>query len=367
MFALLLGLATLAYPCPVGACSVAAEGERVYALGYLEPAAQIRQLAAPTSLEGSRIEALLVNQGDWVTLNQVVAILDNRSRLEAALTAAEAGLTVAQAQLAQVEAGASVQDIVAQEARIRQLEAQQQANTEAQLAIVNRLQAVLVDAQRNKQRFEALFREGAVSANDLEQRELAYTSAVDVLQEAETQLSLIERTRAPELTEARAILARLQEVREVDRAVAAAAVTAAEARRQQAEASLEQAFIRAPLEAQVIDIHARPGELVGPLGIVELAETNKMQVVAEVHESDIAKVEVGHQAIISGPALPIALEGSVESVGLRVARQTVVNANPAANIDARVIEVRIDLAPESAALVTSFSNMQVDVEILANP
>lgn len=341
------------------------EGQTVYALGYLEPATRVRRLTAPSSLEGSRIEALLVTEGDRVEIDQVIAVLDNRDRLEAALMAAAAELTLAQAQLEQVEAGSSGFDIEAQAARVQQLEAQQLANISAQGAVVSRLSAIVEDALRNKLRFQGLLAEGAISVDDLEQRELAHQTAVDALEEAEAQLDRLERTRDPELAEARAVLARLEEVRVVDQTVARTAVTVAETRRQQAEAELEQAFVRAPLAAQVIEIHAYPGEQVQAAGIASLAETNHMQVVAEIHESDVGKIAVGDRITASSVALTSVLVGSIEFVGLQINRQSIVNSNPAATIDARVIEVRIGLEPESAALVAGLSNLQVDVVIEA--
>jgi HlyD family secretion protein len=57
-----------------------------------------------------------------------------------------------------------------------------------------------------------------------------------------------------------------------------------------AQASLELAVVRSPLRAQVLEIHAYPGERVGPEGVMELGRTDRMYAVAEVYETDITKV-----------------------------------------------------------------------------
>jgi HlyD family secretion protein len=57
------------------------EVKTVTALGRLEPKGEVIKLSAPASTEGSRVEQLLVKEGDTVKTGQVVAILDSRDRL----------------------------------------------------------------------------------------------------------------------------------------------------------------------------------------------------------------------------------------------------------------------------------------------
>ena len=65
-----------------------------------------------------------------------------------------------------------------------------------------------------------------------------------------------------------------------------------------AEANLELAVVRSPVRAQVLEIHAYPGERVGPEGIMELGRTDRMYAVAEVYETDITEVQVGQRATV---------------------------------------------------------------------
>lgn len=141
------------------------EIKSVTALGRLEPSSQVVQLSAPSSVEGSRVEQLLVKEGDQVTAGQVIAILDSRDRRQAALEEAQTQVKVAQAHLAQVKAGGKQGDINAQKARFQRtqveldgqiamqqasiaaLEAQLHGETNTQTATIERLQAELSNAQ----------------------------------------------------------------------------------------------------------------------------------------------------------------------------------------------------------------------------
>jgi HlyD family secretion protein len=128
-----------------------------------------------------------------------------------------------------------------------------------------------------------------------------------------------------------------------------------------AKASLELAVVRSPLRAQVLEIHAYPGERVGPEGIMELGRTDRMYAVAEVYETDITGVKVGQLATIQTPAMDAELTGKVERISLKVGRLDVIGTDPIAKTDARVVEVFILL--DDSETVSRFTNMQVRVEI----
>jgi len=135
----------------------------------------------------------------------------------------------------------------------------------------------------------------------------------------------------------------------------------AEAELAAAKARLKLAVVLSPVRAQVLDIHARPGERIGPDGILELGRTDQMYVIAEVYETDIAKVRPGQKARISFAASEQPLAGVVEETELRVGRMDVLGNDPVAKTDARVIEVKILL--DDSASVARYTDMQVEVEI----
>lgn len=126
-------------------------------------------------------------------------------------------------------------------------------------------------------------------------------------------------------------------------------------------ANLELAIVRSPLRAQILEIHAYPGERVGPEGIMELGRTDRMYAVAEVYETDITNVKVGQLATVQTTALDQPLTGKVERISLKVGRLDVIGTDPIAKTDARVVEVFILL--DDSDRVSGFTNMQVKVEI----
>lgn len=128
-----------------------------------------------------------------------------------------------------------------------------------------------------------------------------------------------------------------------------------------ARAELDLSLVRAPIAGQVLAIHARAGERPGSEGILELGRTGEMYAIAEVYETDISRVREGQQATITSPALPEPLTGRVEKVGLQVGKMDVLDADPVAKTDARVVEVkiRLDDAPDFPLL----TYLQVKVEI----
>jgi HlyD family secretion protein len=128
-----------------------------------------------------------------------------------------------------------------------------------------------------------------------------------------------------------------------------------------AQARLELSVVRSPIRAQVLEIHAYPGERVGPEGVMELGRTDRMYAVAEVYETDIAQVKVGQVAKIRTSAVDEELLGKVERISLKVGRLDVIGADPIAKTDARVVEVFILLDDSDA--VSRYTNMQVKVEI----
>jgi HlyD family secretion protein len=75
--------------------------EAVSALGYLEPAGEVVELAAPSSgIAGSpRLSQVLVQEGQRVRRGQLLASFDNRPRLQADLAAVNARLQSLQAQI----------------------------------------------------------------------------------------------------------------------------------------------------------------------------------------------------------------------------------------------------------------------------
>jgi len=336
---------------------------KVTALGRLEPEAEVIRLDAPLNLDGDRIAQLLVKEGDSVKAGQVVAILDSRDRLQDALAQAKEQVRVAQARLAQVKAGAKTGEIQAQEATITRLQAELAGEITSQNAAIARWQSEARNARAEYSRFEQLYRDGAISASSLDSKRLGAETAQAQLEEAIATQNRTKETLQAQLNEARATLNRIAEVRPVDVKAAQTEVDNAIAALRQAQTNLEQVDIRAPMAGQILKIHTRVGEKIGDSGIAKLGQTEQMVVVAEVYQTDISKVQLGQQAVITSQAFGGELQGTVSQIGLQVSRQNVFSNQPGENLDRRVVEVKIRLNPGESNRVSGLTNLQVQTAI----
>ncbi len=336
---------------------------KVTALGRLEPEAETIRLSAPLSLDGDRVAQLLVKEGDRVKAGQIIAILDSRDHLQDALEQAQEQVRVAQARLAQVKAGAKTGEIQAQQAAIARLGAELAGEIAAQDATITRWQSEVHNASAEYNRFEQLYRNGAISASSLDNKRLAAETAQAQLREAIAAKNQTVATLQDQIKEAKATLSQIAEVRPVDVKAAQTEVDNAIAARKQAQTNLQQAYIRSPIAAQILKIHTRTGEKIGDAGIVELGQTSQMVAVAEVYQTDISKVKLGQQAVVTSQAFPGELKGKVSQIGLQVNRQNVFSNQPGENLDRRVIEVKIRLNPKDSNKVAGLTNLQVQAAI----
>jgi HlyD family secretion protein len=139
-------------------------------------------------------------------------------------------------------------------------------------------------------------------------------------------------------------------------------VAVLEAQRDRALAELRLTEVRAPIAGQVLDVHARAGERVGTDGILDLGATQAMFAIAEVYETDIGRVAVGQRARVTSPVFPKALGGVVEKIRPKIQKQDALGTDPAARMDARVVEVEIRLDESDA--VAALTLVQVEITIL---
>ena len=375
----------------------------VSALGRIEPLGEVVNVAAPPSLGGAKLDQLLVSEGDQVKAGQLIAILHNEKLRQREVRLAQKEVEVAQANLNTVKAGAKQGAIKAQAAeierieaelegerlrnrsKIRRLEAEIVGERQSRTATIDRLSAELANAEREFKRYQQLATDGAISESDLDARLLMVETSREALTEAHAQLTKtlstlnaelnetkadnqkIEATLEKQLNSAIAELNRIAEVRDVDVAQAQAEVNRAIAALEQTQEEQELTNIRAPFSGQILKINTYPGENIDQgEGIVELGRTEQMIAIAEVYENDISKIKIGQKALITSEnqTFTETLEGSVMQIGLQIGKKDILESDPAADIDARVIEVKIRLEPSSSQQVKGLTNAKVIVEIL---
>ena len=339
------------------------EIKTVTALGRIEPEGEVIKLSAPVSGEGSRVEKILIQEGDMVKVGQTIAILDNSDRLQAELTEAKAEVRIIQSKIAQIQAGVKQGEITAQKAIIDRLAVESQGDIDTQKATLEKLQAELLNAESENKRYQELYTEGAISASQRDSKSLNVETAKKSLKAAQSQLRKLELSSQQRKKEASATLDQISEVRKVDVEAAIAELNRAEVLVKKATINLQKAYVKSPQNGQVFEIHTHPGELITNNGIADIGKTSQMYVVAEVYESDITKILQGKQVRIVGDIFPQELQGKVERIGLQVRKQNLTNTDPSSNIDNRIVKVHIRLNTSSSQQAAKFTNMQVKVII----
>ena len=308
--------------------AVISEGD-VVALGRIIPRGDVISVATPSGAGDARIAELRVSIGEEVKAGDILAILDNLPQLQSAVASAQAALRVREANLLQTRASNTA------------------SLAEAQ-ASVERAEATSAVAQSELNRVTALFERGVATRAALDQAIATATQAARDVERAQATLSRY---------------ATGSETVQADIAVAKANLDAAQATLASAQQDLDRAYVRAPERGKVLDIKVRAGERPSTEGIIHLGDTSQMTVEAEVYQTMIGRVTIGDPVIVSAGAFAQDLHGTVTAIGLEIGRQSITSDDPAANTDARVVDVIVTLDAASSPIAAPFTNLEAIVRI----
>lgn len=336
---------------------------KISALGRIEPEGEITKVGGPS---GERIKQLLVKEGQFVRQGQPLAILESYDERLADEEVAESELQDAVNRLVAVKQFRQAQ-IAEAETRKSQADLPKRQELAEQNATIARLKAELAQADADAVRYQKLRNQGAISLKELEDRKLDQRKAQESLRVAQEQLKRINQELQTNVDNASAQLKSAEA--EKLQSQAEIAIQTARSKLNLAKTRVARTVIRAPRSGQVIKVITRSGEALEMAmgtdsterGILELANTGQMFVVAEVYETDVGRVKRGQLAEITSPAFTGKLQGTVERVGLKIDKNDVLSTDPAANTDTRVVEVRIRL--KDSRPVAGLTNLQVEVAI----
>jgi HlyD family secretion protein len=308
--------------------AVVSEGD-VVALGRIIPRGDVIRVATPSGAGDARIAEIRVSEGDQVKAGDVLAILDNLPQLESSVASSQANVGVRDANLLQTQAS------------IR-------ASRDEANAALERAEVTAAAAQADLVRATSLFERGVVTRADFDQ---IVARANEAGRDVERNIATLSRYQSG------------SETVQADIAVAEANLKAARADLARAQQDLERAFVRAPENGTVLDINVRVGERPASSGIINLGDTSQMTVEAEVYQTMIGRVAIGDPVTVKAEALSNDLTGVVSAIGLEIGRQSITSDDPAANTDARVVDVIVMLDDASSDMARRFTNLETIVRI----
>ena len=276
--------------------------------GLVEPKSESIRVGAQI---GGTLERVLVEEGDHVTVGQVIAELVNRD-YRARVASAEAELAAREAGQRRVENGARGEE-------------RREAGADARQA-----DADLAHAQADHVRAAQLFDEKVISRAEMDKAEQALRVA---------------SARADSLRERHALVD--ADAREEDRSRAKAEVALARARLTEAQAVFDKTVIRSPIDGVVLRRHAKVGESVSTQfdsPIVTLADRSSVRVRMDVDEADVARIKAGQAAYVTADAFGTRrFPGRVLRVGQLLGKKNVRTDEPNERVDQKVLETLIEL------------------------
>jgi HlyD family secretion protein len=199
------------------------------------------------------------------------------------------------------------------------------------------------DARLELDKLISHVRANQADAAELEKARAAVTSAEQRVEHERANLKQVLSKNLPALTREEAGL------------------TAARAEVAVVSTALERTHLRAPIDASVLDLHAKLGEMANPAAetpLLVLGDTAHLQVRAEVQERDIRKVYPGQPAVVKTDAFPDrSFDARVSVLARALAEPQLLTRGQRKPADVDVLQVILDLDDD----VPLLPGMRVDV------
>jgi HlyD family secretion protein len=355
-----------------GGGDLPAAGE-VSALGRVQPYGGLIAVYGPP---GDRVVKFDVPLAQPVKARTKLATLSGEDERAAQVRALEAQIEEAKALREAIEASktAKLADIEA-EARQAVVSADEDAKS-----LDAKLEAV--DAQRDRavatqNRLKEAKDAGVkVSAQEMEEARAAVAQA-----EAERKATLAQKEKIRVVKEegAKSVAAKKATVEaETKRALAQVPLTTLQANLEAANQKLDSGRLLAPTAGSVVRFLLKPGDTVTTQPVLQMADTTRMGVTAEVYESDVGKVrqwlaggkpvraEVDMRGVVSEGKRLTGVVTDASRISTVVARNVLTPLGPREDADRRVVEVEVDLDPASAAIAKDYIGLQVRVRLFTD-
>jgi len=130
-----------------------------------------------------------------------------------------------------------------------------------------------------------------------------------------------------------------------------------------AKRELATAEVRSPLDGNLIRIYSWPGMKETDQGLALVGRTDRMQVWAQVFQSDVPRLRIGQRATVKAESGGFSgtLQAELSSIIGVVSARDLFATNANNDVNARVVLVKLNLAPADRARVARLSGLNVTV------
>jgi HlyD family secretion protein len=347
--------------------SESAAPNTVSSLGKLMPSGGLVSVVGPP---GDRIEKFYVKAGQVVASGKELVQLASHDDRREEVALIDIQIKEAERQRAAITATRTAK-LAELDEQVKALDVTKGAETKAQELKISFLREQYTAAQSRQDRIKGLdTTKVEIGAQEREQVDLAATQAKTELEAAEGTLAAAKRKSELQLQAAKAQRASVEA--EMELALLRVPLDSLNKNLALAKIREKRSTLTAPVGGTVVQVVGNEGDPTGAGPILTLAAGGGMVVVAEVYATDIHKLRAAKsldkiEVEVSGEALgkKIYLHGRIgsgDAIGLSVARNNVVGFSPRSDSDRRVIEVRVDLDPESANTAAKFVGLEVEVK-----
>lgn len=215
------------------------------------------------------LSELKIEAGDTVKAGQIVARI-SRPDLDAQLLRDEAALVKAQVQLTDLEKGARSQEV------------------QTAAAGLSSAQAVYAKAKTDLDRYRALYRDGAIAAQQLDAAQSTYDVATNSLAAAQAQLSLVQEGTRPDTIEAQRLeVKRSQAIVDASRAL------------------LADTAVTVPINGVVLTKNFENGEYINPgSALATVGDMSDCWVKVYISSTQLGLIKVGQPVSVKVDSFP---------------------------------------------------------------
>ncbi len=339
--------------------------KEVNALGRIQPAGG---LISVYGIPGDQITALTVKVGDSLAPAQRLGTLSGEKSRALSLETLQAQIGEAESLRKAIEAS--------RDAKLADLEAEAKQATAGIEQDAKAIDAKVLAVEAQKTRYDNDLRRLRSARGEgvkVSQQELDPVIAAIATAEAEKAVALatkekmlIQKEQSVESIKAKKAALRA----ETERGLAQVPYASLQAALQLAMQKIKDGELLAPTVGRVVRVLGKTGDTITTLPLLQIADTRKMTVIAEVYETDVGRirgwlknepvsVEVSARALGDKKLILNGTVSSPDKIAPLISKNVLTPLGPREDADRRVVEVEVELDGTATEAAQNFIGLQV--------